>query len=68
MRGLGGAEKRKCSNCMSEVVKGGPRNPVKGTAERDGAVGGGRGRVNPPPWRLVWRFGGLLLDSGHIHA
>ena len=32
-------------NCISEVVKGGPRNPVKGTAERDGAVGGGRGRV-----------------------
>ena len=24
--------------------------------ERAGAVGGGRGRVNPPPRRLVWRF------------
>ena len=35
----------------------------KGAAEPD-RLGGGRGRRNPPPRRLVWRFwrfGGLLL-------
>ena len=33
--------------------------------------GGGRRRVNPPPrslfWRF-WRFGGLVVGSGHLHA
>ena len=36
-----------------------------------GAVGGGRGRVNPPPRRLVWRFwrfGGFGAASKPLHA
>ena len=34
-------------------------------------LGGGRGRVNPPPRRLVWRFwrfGGFGAGSKHLHA
>ena len=34
-------------------------------------LGGGRGRVNPPPRSLVWRFwrfGGFGAGSKHLHA
>ena len=34
-------------------------------------LGGGRGRVNPPPRRLVWRFwrfGGFGAGSKPLHA
>ena len=34
-------------------------------------LGGGRGRVNPPPRRLVWRFwrfGGFGASSKPLHA
>ena len=34
-------------------------------------LGGGRGRVNPPPRRLVWRFwrfGGFVGWFRHLHA
>ena len=31
-------------------------------------LGGGRGRVNPPPRSLFWRFEGLEGGSGDLHA
>ena len=31
-------------------------------------LGGGRGRVNPPPRRLVWRFGGFVTGSTRLEA
>ena len=35
-----------------------------------GRLEGGRGRVNPPPWRLVWRFGRFegFVASTHLDA
>ena len=48
------------------LVKEAPATPGELTVEWPRTVGGGRGRVNPPPRSLVWRFwrfGGLLGDG-----
>jgi len=31
-------------------------------------LGGGRGRVNPPPGAWIWRFGGFGAGSKPLHA
>ena len=43
---------------------------IKESLRRSGPdrLGRGRGRVNPPPRRLVWRFGGLVTASTRLEA
>ena len=52
----------------SRVARGDSENEQPSEPDR---LGGGRGRVNPPPRRLVWRFwrfGGFGDCSKHLHA
>ena len=60
----GGLEGPKSENVENTLVLpllfegsrvGGGRQPNEQPSEPD-RLGGGRGRVNPPPRRLVWRF------------
>ena len=60
MYGLGGAEKGKDDKiCVFKAFLKGSSYP-RGDSENEQVsgpdrLGGGRGRVNPPPRRLVWR-------------
>ena len=69
--GPSGSKNRKYSFLRRILLfKTGLATPTERTTEQSEAVGGGRGRVNPPPRRLVlevlevWRVDG----SGPLHA
>ena len=46
------SENMHATGARSEIQRG-PATPRERTSQRAGAVGEGRGRVNPPPRRLV---------------